>query len=153
MKKIGVLVFAALIFIPAAPTKADDAKKISPKEELKKLQGKWKLVSREMGGAESRIEGMYILIENDVWETVLNDRSRGKDKVTIVDPNADPKELDLKYNSSNQMRRGIYQFKDEDTLEVCFGPSLGDQKRPKIFTTKRDIGSGDMLYILKKEKK
>jgi uncharacterized protein (TIGR03067 family) len=141
-----LIVLAAGLFLAAESAK-DDAK-----DELKKFEGTWVMVSGEEGGQK---------LPDDVIKsaklTIMGDKhtvKAGKNTLVgthAVNPTKKPKTIDSTDTEGpfkNSTILGIYEV-NGDQFKVCFAKP-GDE-RPKEFSTK--IGTGSMLHVWKREKK
>ena len=151
---------------------ADNAVK---KAELDKLQGKWKVVSKE-GDTDEEDEspepGSYYIIDGDIMKMVYKDRE-GKEnefqrqKLTLT-TDRDPKQIDLTYLDesnkpikSKKIKKGITGKKKVSTTDLkdvavykvegdklTFSISWDDKKRPSGFLNTK--GSSSYLLVLQK---
>jgi uncharacterized protein (TIGR03067 family) len=148
MRLCGVLLVAGATLALAADEKKDDAK-----DELKKFDGTWVLVSSERDGEKAPEE----LIKKAMPKAVGKDGtvtffSQGKEEAQAtftVDPTKKPKTIDATMTSGpdkGKKSMGIYEF-EGDTLKICYN----EKERPKEFSTKK--GSGNTLEVYKREKK
>jgi uncharacterized protein (TIGR03067 family) len=128
---------------------ADDAK-----AELKKLQGEWPVVTKEiLGGDGLEVLEMKIVFDDDKMTFKMKDivvehgkpvgtKSRDGASYSVkLDPSATPKAADLTLlNGPNkgQVIPAIYHL-DEDQLWLCLG-QLGGITRPDDFVTRRMPG-------------
>lgn len=136
--------FAALVAAPHLVW-ADAAK-----DELKKLQGVWKVVSIESEGG--RVNPETVRIER----MTIKDDTMGIDQHDAqhftVNPTTKPKQLDTWKEDGKVETMCIYEL-DGDNLKLAFElVILGDVKaeRPKSFDLK---GNKTLLVILNREKK
>lgn len=139
--------YALLVLVAGFLVAADD-----PKDELKKLEGTWKMVSGEKDGktlAEQTIKMAKLVIKGDHHDVKIGDDNlKGTHK---VDPSKKPKNIDASDTEGpfkGKTVLGIYEL-DGDNFEVCFAEPGKD--RPKEFSTKS--GTGHILHVWKKEKK
>jgi uncharacterized protein (TIGR03067 family) len=123
-----------------------------PKEDLKKLEGTWTMVSGEKDGKpvpEQTIKIAKLVIKGDQHDVKIgNDAYQGTHK---IDPSKKPKTIDATDTEGpfkGKTVYGIYES-DGDTFKVCFAKP-GDE-RPKEFNTK--AGTGHIMHVWKKEKK
>jgi len=142
MKRYALLVLAAGFLVAA-----DD-----PKDELKKLEGTYTMVSGEKDGknvAEQTIKIAKLVLKGDQHDVKIGDDTfKGTHK---VDPSKKPKTIDATDTDGpfkGKTVYGIYEL-DGDTFKVCFAKPGED--RPKEFSTKS--GTGHMLHVWKREKK
>lgn len=130
--------FMALAGVPAF---ADQTK-----QDIEKLQGRWKVVSSEFEGRPATAvyrPGTLIVIERDelYFTDGFTKSARSKFK---VDASQKPKAIDI--GEGKKSIAGIYLL-DGDSLKLCL--SLGNQ-RPKDFATK--AGDKTNLLTLKRDK-
>jgi uncharacterized protein (TIGR03067 family) len=137
-----LLIVAAVLAIAADAPKGDAAK-----EENKKLEGSWKLVSLELNGnpgppdpeefkrSKWSIKGDRLVREGD---------ERTEELVFEIDPTKKPKTMDLRIPGAptEQSMAGIYSLASDD-LKICF--VAPGKTRPK------DNESG-ILFVFKREK-
>jgi uncharacterized protein (TIGR03067 family) len=123
-----------------------------PKDELKKLEGSWTMVSGEKDGkplAEQTIKTAKLVIKGDQHDVkVGDDVFKGTHK---VDPSKKPKTIDATDTEGafkGKTVLGIYDL-EGDNFKVCFAEP--GKERPKEFSTKS--GTGHILHVWKKEKK
>ena len=135
----------------------DDAKKDAIKQDMKKLEGSWKMVSMEMNGkkaTDEEIKGaadLRLVFKGNTGSIRNKDNVLSEGTITI-DPTKKPKTLDLKVTkgrNSGKTSLAIYEL-DGDTLKACWTLFAVDRKRAKDFATKAD--SGLMLVTYKREK-
>ena len=145
--------FALLIAMTSLSAAGDDKDK-AIKEDRKKYEGTWQVVSLEVDGKKTAEEDAKKI-------TVVNDRD-GKWAIEVegkvvargtreIDPTKKPKTVDLTVtegDNKGQTALGIYEFKD-DTRKVCLAPA--GKERPTEFSSK--AGSGHILALLKRVKK
>jgi uncharacterized protein (TIGR03067 family) len=144
-----VLMFPLLGLALTAVAGAQDA----AKDDLKRFQGTWYIVSQEFEGKkaqEDEIKGMTVTITGDRYALKQGDKvlEKGSQK---LDPAKKPKAIDLHIEEGADKGKdqvGIYELAD-DTLKVCFALP-GAVERPKAFETKP--GSNIGLIVLKRQK-
>jgi|SRR5260370_27176617 uncharacterized protein (TIGR03067 family) len=152
MRLWGVLLLAGFLLpAGAALVMADDKKDDAVKEELKKFEGTWKLVSSEHDGekapddaiktAKAMAKGGQVTLSVD-GKTVM-------EADFTIDPTKKPKTIDATVTTAGpdkgKKTLGIYEI-DGDTMKICFS----DKERPKEFSAKK--GSGCTLDMYKREK-
>ena len=142
MRRCAPLVLAAGFLVAA-----DD-----PKDELKKLEGTYKMVSSEEKGKKLPDETV-----KDATLKIAGDKHTAKvGNVTIVgihkvDPTKKPAEIDASDTEGpfkGMTRLGIYKL-EGDLFTFCF--PLPGKDRPVQFST--TSGTGHVLVVWKKEKK
>jgi uncharacterized protein (TIGR03067 family) len=142
----------ALVIVPwgaAADTKDDAA------AEMKKLEGTWRGRRMERLGTltpDIVTKMMGVVIEDDTMQFLYGGNSKGAKGTFTVDPTKDPKEIEIEYTQGSEIgkkRLGIYKL-TKDTLEIAWS-ELDGKKRPKKFTTRPGVGSGELYSVYKKE--
>jgi uncharacterized protein (TIGR03067 family) len=146
----AALVAAAGLLVGAEDKKPDDKKPDSEasRKDLDKLQGTWTLVSAKADGADLPKElaaKLKLVIDKDKF-SIKNDDSEESATVTL-DPGQKPPTIDIKPAKEDAVK-GIYELKD-DELKLCWAKA--GKERPKGFESKE--GSGEILFVLKREKK
>jgi uncharacterized protein (TIGR03067 family) len=134
-------------------TSTDDAKKDAAKEELKKLQGTWKVVSAERQGkakTEEETKSVKFIIQDDTMAFEKDGKSEGKKAPITIDPTKKPKTIDIFIADPNHLDGGrkilgIYML-EGDTLTIA-----GGKQRPTEFKTTSDTGDTEVI-VLKREK-
>ena len=169
MQCLALAMFVGFSAVPApgGEPKGADARKEAIKKELEKLEGKWKVVSREVKRTTTpaeEVKDVQLTVKGDKWTMT---HSRGVDKALIkIDPAHEPKTIDFTFISLGAMEntykvparrkivsRGIYKLVysegDGETLTVCCvdQPRL---PRPKEFKT---TGTAGLLFVFKRESK
>lgn len=142
MKRHALLALATVFLVAA-----DD-----PKDELKKLDGTYTMVSGEKDGKnvpEQTIKTAKLVIKGDQHDVKIGDVIfKGTHK---IDPSKKPKTIDATDTEGpfkGKTVYGIYEL-DGGIFKVCFAKPGED--RPKEFSTKS--GTGHILDVWKKEKK
>ena len=143
---------AVLVVCGGLPA-AEELKADTAREELKKLQGAWQVVSietRRKARPEAEVSGLKLVIKGDS-STFEKD---GKPVVGIgklrLDPGKKPKTIDIAVTGAPEDPKGtftilgIYEL-DGDSLRMCWG----GPKRPTEFKTTPDGGD---LWVLKRDK-
>src|ERR1700677_3786172 len=145
MRLCGVLFAVTAALALAADDKKDDA----AKEELKKMEGTWLLVSGEDNGQkmpEDMLKTIKAVIKGDKLSIYFGDKAL--EGTLSVDPSKKPKTMDTVMASDKKTTSlAIYEL-DGDNFKICVGTK---GERPKEFTGKKD--SGCSLYVYKREKK
>jgi uncharacterized protein (TIGR03067 family) len=145
--------FALLATMTSLAAAGDDKEK-AIKEDRKKYEGTWQLVSLEVDGkktAEEDAKKITVVNERDgKWAIEVEGKvvARGTSE---IDPTKRPKTVDLTVtegDNKGQTALGIYEFKD-DTRKVCLA-RVG-KERPTEFSS--TAGSGHILALLKRVKK
>jgi uncharacterized protein (TIGR03067 family) len=147
-----VIALSLLLAVPLVAV-ADDAR-----DEIKKLEGAWKVASAEIDGnsADGKKFGITGLI---ISGGKLNFQNDGKDVMAFmftVDPTKKPKAMDWVKDKNSITLPTIYSL-EGDELKMCMPllPKKGsgekvDVKRPENFDTK---GKPVLTLTLKREKK
>ena len=139
---LGVAVMATGVFAGGG----DDANKA----DLKRLQGKWKVISRKLDGRP--------LKPAVTWTITGNKLLYGGGFYALLTLNAKetPRAFDFdQYDAGGTVTRGgkgfkgIYAFEGENTLKWCV-TALTGSPRPKAFESKE--GDGNILYVLQRVK-
>ena len=109
--KPHLLLMMAVGLLLAAHAKAD-----APKNEMKELEGTWKLIA--IGDREAVRDAADVLVfQGNQYSHTVNSEVWGMGTYRI-DPSKGPKTLDL-LPMMGRTRAGIYEV-DSDTLRVCF---------------------------------
>jgi uncharacterized protein (TIGR03067 family) len=144
---LGVLLLAGA----ALALGADDKKDEPVKDELKKLEGTWMLVSSEHNGEKApadAIKNAKAVVKGDKV-TLSVDGKEIMEITMTVDPTKKPKTIDATATSGQDKGKksvGIYEL-DGDNFKICYA----EKERPKEFSAKKD--SGCTLDTYKREKK
>jgi uncharacterized protein (TIGR03067 family) len=147
MRPRALTVLAVGLLLAGAAPEGDAAK-----EEAKKLEGTWAMVSGEQDGkplpAETVQKARLEITGDRHTVKVGADTFVGTHK---VDPAPKPKaidSMDTEGRFKGQTIRGLYKL-EGDQFTVCFAEP--GKERPKEFTTKS--GTGHILHVWKREKK
>jgi uncharacterized protein (TIGR03067 family) len=146
IRLLGVLVAAGAALALAADEKKDDAK-----DELKKFEGAWVLVSSEHDGEkapEELIKTAKASVKGDKVTLSVGGKTVMEAEFK-VDPTKKPKTIDSTATAGPDKGKksfGIYEM-EGDTLKICYN----EKERPKEFSAKK--GSGNTLDTYKREKK
>jgi uncharacterized protein (TIGR03067 family) len=113
--------------------------------ELQKFQGRWQKVDNNK--FELRFDGQKM--------TQFYNGVSGNEGKIVIDPTKAPATLDLTWTLAAYAGKtsfGIYRFTEAGNLEICMNqPSTKKtDTRPTIFSDKPNVGSGSVLYVLKK---
>lgn len=121
-------------------------------QELNKLQGEWLMVAREVRKEKAREETLKqfkLTVQGNQWTVTSTQPQVNSVKWTLqVDPNANPKTIDLTHEDGSVLP-AIYKL-DGDRLTLSRPPTTGDYERPTEFTTTEDSG---MLIVWKRVSK
>ena len=135
------IVFLASSLLAAQPPQPDAAK-----EDLKKLQGAWKVEKIEAGGMELKDVKLGTLTFKDNMIPEF-----GAEMSVKLDPSKKPKEIDLVRTKDGRPWYGVYDL-DGDKLKLSLAlvepGKLAEQKRPTDFDTKKP----QMVFTLTRAK-
>ena len=150
--RIAVLLLAFVGVMAADPPMPKDSRQARQrprKEELKKLQGAWELVSYESKSGKNKQVRGRLKIEKDAFS--LWGGHGGIRGTLVIDPVAKPKSWDFhcKGKMKETVFRGIYEL-DADTLRLCFGRD--ESKRPAAFPGKSGSKEDFSLYVFHRVK-
>lgn len=143
--KSKLLAMVAMVSLASVVLADDEASK----NELKKFQGKWLLVSLEAEGEKNEIKEENKIVVKDEKVTTQDEQSFS----LKLDAKSDPKTIDLTLltgDEKGKVLEGIYKLKDDELTVCMFGGDGGVKKRPLEFSTK--TGSGCLLVVLKRVK-
>src|SRR5262249_11006433 len=149
MTRLCGCLLAAGALLVAAP----DGKEGAAKDELKKLEGSWTIVSSEVDGVKSDpadLKGTAVAFKGDKMGTLYKGRALSEPRVKVA-RTWGPKALDQTPADGpmkGQSVPAIYEL-DGDTLKICWDFSEKRQ-RPKEFTAMK--GSPCVLMVYKREK-
>jgi uncharacterized protein (TIGR03067 family) len=118
-----------------------------PVNHKERFQGVWSAVTATRGGViapPEALEKFRFTVKDDQFIPQENPDDVAK---FTLDPSKDPPEIDL-VDKKNQTDRGIYRFRPDGTLVLCFNTMDGGE-RPKTFVAPQ--GSQIMLMVLKRE--
>jgi uncharacterized protein (TIGR03067 family) len=151
--RLHALLSFALLFVVTSLTAADDKAK-AIKEDRKKYEGTWQVVSLEVDGNQSGEEdAKKITVVNEAdgkWAIEVEGKviARGTSE---IDPTKKPKAVDLTTTEGDDKGKtylGIYEFGD-DTRKVCVAQA--GKERPTEFSS--TAGNGHILAVFKRVKK
>lgn len=135
MRQIICVLMVAITPLLAAG--ADDA----VQKELKALQGKWKAVAMEAGGAPLPKDAVpdFSFVAGADGKATAKTPDMEFHFTMSVDPKKNPKTMDVSHDSGDQKGKrqyGVYKL-EGDKLTVCMTPAGGAEiDRPKDFNTK-----------------
>jgi uncharacterized protein (TIGR03067 family) len=134
MTRYGITLLAIGLVLVVSQARADD------KEDKEKLQGEWRLVSREQNGESETIETRAkFKFEGDN----IHSSHPPYDGSFSVDSSKKPKTIDITIKDGRvdgKVWKGLYEL-DGDTLKICFG-SIEMPDRPAEFKSK-----GDQVFV------
>lgn len=143
--RVAFLATAGVAFLFSPIAAADDA----VKEEMKKFQGTWQLVTAETDGNKldaKTAAKIHVVIEGGKHTVYFGDDVVAKAIPMTLDPSKKPKEATDTLPDGTEIK-GIYEL-DGDTLKSC--TSEAGKARPKEFSAK--AGSGQTLRVFKRVK-
>ena len=150
---IGVMAVCVLLGRAGA---GDDFSEAA-KKELKLFEGNWQCTRSERVGntePETIVKGYRLAIEGTKIQTIWGGKALGGAcNIIALDPKANPKTIDVEWSSGatkDQKQLGIYKL-NKDKLEICWAQA-SEKKRPKKFTTKPGVGSGNLYSVYEREK-
>jgi uncharacterized protein (TIGR03067 family) len=129
---------AVILFALTAPADTPKEKELSAeaKKELKKLEGKWRVVKLAGGGQEVEFkdrEAFFVFDGADI--TISSGNKTEKLRVATLDTTTDPRCVDLTEKREGRPDRtleGVYKL-DGDTLQIAHAlPNVG-KNRPTGF--------------------
>ena len=153
MRWLAPLGFASLFVVTSLTAAADDKEK-AIKEDRKKYEGTWQVVSLEVDGNKAADEdAKKITVVNEAdgkWAIEVEGKiiARGTSQ---IDPTKKPRAADLTVTEGDgkgQTVLGIYEF-GEDSRKVCLAPA--GKARPAEFSS--TAANGHVLAVLKRMKK
>jgi uncharacterized protein (TIGR03067 family) len=142
---------------PEAPNALDP--KLAAAEDLKRLNGEWKVVALEANGKKAPAAalegGRWSFSGAEVRFADAGEELGGKSSVKL-DPSQSPKHIDLvglEGAGKGMTSRGIYKL-EKDRLVICLrDPKSADKGRPTTFTTGVVSESGLITLERVKDKK
>lgn len=149
---LSVGVFALGLLCAAGAAGQDDAKERAIKEEMKKLEGTWRLVATEVDGKEKeagKAYDVFLIFANGKCSlrTVMGDKEKTREVEFTIGPTKSPRWLETE-GPDLKSRPGIYELKD-DTLRLSV-QTQRDGKRPTELKTKE--GGNEVLSTYKRVK-
>jgi uncharacterized protein (TIGR03067 family) len=155
MKQLAMALGVALVFVGIGSLlAAGDDKEDAIKNDRKKYEGAWQVVSLEVDGKKTGEEdAKKITVVNEAdgkWTIEVEGKvvARG---TSVIDPTKKPKEVDLtttEGDDKGSTALGIYEISD-DARKVCL--ATAGKERPTEFAA--PSGSGHILAALKRVKK
>jgi len=136
------LAFLLFLQIPlTAEEKNPDAK-----SDVEALKGIWEVVSTTHGGKDVPAKGRTLVFSGNAFSAYTGDKPERAIAFTL-DPNTNPKRIDLDRGGKDGKAYGIYQL-DKDELKLCYGEPGAE--RPRAFESK--AGKKVFLVVLKRAK-
>jgi uncharacterized protein (TIGR03067 family) len=148
------LVVSLVLAAPAADPPKEMELPVAAQKELKKLEGKWKLVKEVSADGEREPE---VVVEFKGRKLSLDMKEKKENfefSVTALDPSTDPKCIDFTVLvekgplAKGTVIEAIYKL-DGDTLTLV-GYAGEGKKRPANFDPPKDEGAG--MWVLKRVK-
>lgn len=140
-KEIPMKRAIGLLFVLITPLALGAKDDEAVAKELKALEGTWKVVGAEFGGAaleKDSVPDFTFIVAAGGKATAKTPTAEDQAKFT-VDPAKDPKTIDNLHESGaskGQTQYGIYKL-EGDTWTVCMSrPGIKPEDRPKSFDTK-----------------
>ena len=113
------------------------------KKELKKLEGKWRLVKAAGGGQESELKDKDVYFACKGTELTMTSGNRVETyQIAAIDTTTDPKCVDLvekRKGKPDRTLEGVYRI-DGDTLQIAHELPGGGKSRPTSFEKSIDRG-------------
>ena len=144
----------SVLLVFAVPGLAALAQDDAAKEEMKKLQGTWKLVSFEIDGKKQAADQakMVFIFKDNTIQFLVNDMKAVEGTFTVK-PSAKPKELDVTHGigpNKGKVDMNLYEL-DGDTLKIAgYTGDISLTKRPPAFPKEGEKGFDS--FVLKREK-
>jgi RNA polymerase sigma factor (sigma-70 family) len=130
-----------------APTKVEKteagARHEAARTDLDRLQGAWSAFWYEQGGERFKADKIVFIVDGKraCWQDKSSELQGG----LYLNPTSKPRSFD--FATSRATMEGIYSLKG-DTLELCYGWTGTESKRPGNFFTEK--GSGQVHLIFKR---
>jgi uncharacterized protein (TIGR03067 family) len=149
MKYLMSLAGLAVIFLAVCTSAAD---KETDKE---RIQGTWVFAGVEVKGAAVKDGEVFDRVKDIKWtfkgDRVINSKQPDDKATFTIDPDNKPPTLDVDVSSPRKHSlRMLYQFKDDNTLQLCGSKS---EERPKEFGSHGDQMVITLTRQVKKEGK
>lgn len=150
------LAFSIVALFFTAALGAGDDQEGAAEKELKALEGNWQLTRQEERGSLTPkivVSRLRIVIEGDEMSWYIGNPAANQTADLKVDPTTSPKSIDAEITSGSakdKIMLGIYKL-EKNTLEICWSEP-GSEKRPKKFTSRPSVGSGNSLTKYEREK-
>lgn len=144
--RLFFLFVVALGLLPFQANAGEESEK-AVAQELKRLEGEWKIVAAEQRG--EAVEAGDLVVFSGQKCTVTNPATKIVFENTIViDPSKSPKRIEVTNTQTKQVWAGIYEFKGNQLRCLFYGGK--DAKPPTEFKTTK--GSEEVLYIYERFK-
>jgi uncharacterized protein (TIGR03067 family) len=122
------------------------------KKELKKFEGKWRVVKGAGGGQESDLTDKMAYFEFKGTELTMTSGGKVENyKISAIDTTTDPKCIDLVEKRKGRPDRtleGVYRI-DGDTLQIAIELPSNTKNRPTSFDKSVERA---LVFVLKKAK-
>ena len=148
---LPAMVLLLMVAPPEAPKFTEAAQK-----ELKKLEGKWKVVEVSVNGTTSKAEegdeDFVFTFKGSRMKAMIGKKLFQEVEVVAIDPKSDPKCIDTGSadpKKTDVLEEGIYKF-EGDTLYLCIYKGK-DKSRPTNFDPPKE-GDKFELWIMKRVK-
>jgi uncharacterized protein (TIGR03067 family) len=146
-RSLWMLVLPAVLSCAVASSGDEPQKAKAVEAELKRLDGEWRIVAAEQGGAVT--ESNDLVVFSGLKCTVTNPETKIVLENTItIDPYKTPKQIGVTNTKTKQTWVGIYELKGNQLRAVFQGEK--DGKRPTEFKTKK--GSQEVMYTYERVK-
>jgi len=148
MKRILAL---AIVFIIPFILSASDTETM--KKELKSLEGTWKAVAMEAGGAPFPTESIppFIFIVSADGKSISKSSFGNYQGTIVVEPTKSPKTIDNLHETGAQKgekQYGIYKLHGDKWTVCMTPPGAAESDRPKNFKTK---GTISVLFVFERQ--
>ncbi len=142
-QEVAVHKYFTLVLLFPLATLADE-----PKEALKKMEGKWKIVVAERDGEKLSAEKVKLIKVTIAGDQMTIKDDKFSDAATIkIDPSKKPATIDLQPPMSEKEAPGIYEWSGEQ-LKLCW--TMVGGTRPKEFASTAETKT--VLFIMEREK-
>jgi uncharacterized protein (TIGR03067 family) len=156
MRRLHWAAAAAVLALPFGAGAAGDDKAEAAKKELKALEGNWQLTRQEERGSltpKPVVARLRVVIEDGQMSWYIGNPAPNQTADLKVDPTQEPRTIDAEItrgSAKDKKMLGIYRL-DKDTLEICWAEP-GSDKRPKKFSSRPGVGSGNVYTRYEREK-
>jgi uncharacterized protein (TIGR03067 family) len=146
--KVRSLLVLAVVFLAGADKKEDPVR-----NEVKQLQGTWKMVALEINGervAADRFQGTLLVIKGNTYTTKIKGKSYAA--TFTLNPAKKPRHIDMTFAdgpNKGKVARGVYEL-TKDTFKLCRAQAP-EKKRPGKLAT--HAYSGLFLVVWKRVKR
>jgi uncharacterized protein (TIGR03067 family) len=152
VRVFGAACVLALAFCGSStPAPVPPPPKDTPKLELARLAGRWKLVSRITAGEELVLNNpnaggeMIAVFKEDgtfAWEGGVENLG----KIARIDPSKSPKEIDYEFKeggSKGKTQKALYKLEGDTYSDCCTEPG---EDRPTEFKSTKENGYEIMVF-------